>query len=726
MAPDTKGGLEYHPGDDSGTWRYRAFISYSHQDRAWGGWLHRALESYRVPARLVGKATSMGIVPARIVPVFRDREELPTAHHLGAVITSALEGSATLVVICSPAAARSRWVNEEILTFKRLGRAERILCLIVAGEPNASDQPASGLEECFPAALRFKLGPDGELSGEREEPVAADLRPTGDGRTSARLKLIAGILGVGLDELRQRDQQRKQRRLVAVSAASLAGMLLAGLLALNAVAARKDAERSREKAEELVGFMLGDLTHKLRAVGRLDVFDAINEQVLSYFESLTAKDLTSRTLAQRANALTQVGEIAFDHGDLEGATRAFSQSVAQARLLASREPESATSQNQLANSELWLGFAYWQRGDLDASLEHFRLALAAADRAHELAPGDVEILATRASAHSNTAQVLERRGELAAARQEYEIVLDLQQQLVRDDPGNPEWQAELGFAHNTLGKVELRLGHMDAARQHYARDLELKRALVAGDPTHRLWQRYLAMSEGFMAEFLELAGDHAGAVAHVERATTLGRQLVEIEPEHVLRRRFLARMQMRRARLARMEADLALATGLLTEAQATLRELVAMDPADVDHRGSLAEAHLAMAETLAGVGRHEAAIAECLAGLSILEDAAAADAANVAARVELARGELVIARLYAADGKPEVAQHYFAAAGARLETAGITSSEPAVLHARTAALAGLQDFDGARALAERLLEMGYRQPDFTALARSIGVASDET
>ena len=34
---------------------YRAFISYSHADKAWADWLHKALDMYRVPSRLVGK-----------------------------------------------------------------------------------------------------------------------------------------------------------------------------------------------------------------------------------------------------------------------------------------------------------------------------------------------------------------------------------------------------------------------------------------------------------------------------------------------------------------------------------------------------------------------------------------------------------------------------------------------------------------------------------------------
>ena len=79
----------------------------------------------------------------RFTPVFRDREELATATDLGATLIAALEQSACQVVICSPKAAKSRWVNEEILAFKRLGRAHRIFALIVAGEPGASANPAT-------------------------------------------------------------------------------------------------------------------------------------------------------------------------------------------------------------------------------------------------------------------------------------------------------------------------------------------------------------------------------------------------------------------------------------------------------------------------------------------------------------------------------------------------------------------------------------------------------
>ncbi|MBT8062695.1 MAG: toll/interleukin-1 receptor domain-containing protein, partial [Gammaproteobacteria bacterium] len=105
--------------------RYKAFISYSHRDEKWASWLHKALESYRLPRQLVGRTTRYGEVPARFYPVFRDRDELSSGASLSDRVSEALDESESLIVVCSPAAAASKWVNEEIRVFRALGRGER-------------------------------------------------------------------------------------------------------------------------------------------------------------------------------------------------------------------------------------------------------------------------------------------------------------------------------------------------------------------------------------------------------------------------------------------------------------------------------------------------------------------------------------------------------------------------------------------------------------------------
>src|SRR5258708_1319478 len=193
--------------------KYRAFISYSHDDKKWADWLHRALENYRVPKSLLDASGSNGSIPRRLFPIYRDRAETPATADLQDYVRHALEQSAYLIVICSPSSRQSKWVNQEILNFKRLGRENRVLALIVEGEPNDSEgTEGRSARECFPDGLRFKIGSNGELTSERIEPAAADARPHGDGKESAKLKLIAGLLGVNYGALKQRELEAAKRR----------------------------------------------------------------------------------------------------------------------------------------------------------------------------------------------------------------------------------------------------------------------------------------------------------------------------------------------------------------------------------------------------------------------------------------------------------------------------------------------------------------------------------
>jgi hypothetical protein len=199
--------------------RYRAFLSYSHRDTAWAKWLHRALEGYRIDKDLVGRETTCGPVPKTLRPIFRDREDFSAGHSLNEQTIAALEASQFVIAICSPNAARSKYVNEEIRHFKARGGSARVIPLIVDGEPGDAQH------ECFPPAIRFKLGTGGEVTDEREEPIAADARPQGDGKEIAKQKIVAGLLGVGLDEIMRRAARARKRRnrfrIAAVSAIAL-------------------------------------------------------------------------------------------------------------------------------------------------------------------------------------------------------------------------------------------------------------------------------------------------------------------------------------------------------------------------------------------------------------------------------------------------------------------------------------------------------------------------
>jgi WD40 repeat protein len=218
--------------------RYWAFISYSQRDGKTAGWLHRALETYRIPKQLAGKQVAGRTVPQRLFPVFRDRDELAGASDLGEALREVLGRSSCLLVVCSPNSASSRWVNEEIKAYRALGQADRVFALIIDGEPNVSDDPARSSEECFPEALRT-----GGI-----EPIAADLRPGKDGRRTALLKIIAGILGIGLDTLKQRDAERRMRRMMVTAVVMGILVIVFAGLAVYANSQRQLAEERRRLA----------------------------------------------------------------------------------------------------------------------------------------------------------------------------------------------------------------------------------------------------------------------------------------------------------------------------------------------------------------------------------------------------------------------------------------------------------------------------------------------
>jgi|GEM_PF-5802090 len=179
--------------------RWFAFLSYSHADEKTAARLARYLETFRVPVRLGGPEQRL---PARMAPIFRDRDEFSASRDLGAAITEALAQSRYLIVLCSPSAAKSRWVNEEIETFSRLSSPASVFTVLVDGDPSESFPPA--------------LVQDGV------EPLSVDLRPAAHDGHDARLRLVAALLGIQFDALKRRERTRiRNARLRTTAIATL-------------------------------------------------------------------------------------------------------------------------------------------------------------------------------------------------------------------------------------------------------------------------------------------------------------------------------------------------------------------------------------------------------------------------------------------------------------------------------------------------------------------------
>ena len=298
--------------------RYSAFISYAHSDAAVARWLHRGIENFRFPQTLIGTDSPFGPIPKRLPPVFRDRDELAASGDLGTELREALASSRFQIVICTPAAARSKWVDEEIRLFKRLHGEHRTLALIAGGEPHGA-----GGEECFPPSLRYRLRPDGELSTSPAEPIAADIRPGKDGRRLALLKLLAGISTVRLDALVRRDHARRQRRWMFASAVSTAIAVLTIGLAIYAESQRRVAVAQRDLAESSLDFLVGTFevanpaTENPRTITALTILNRASERASDEFA--TRPQIAARLLRSTGTIYYNLGLHRESERDLRGA-----------------------------------------------------------------------------------------------------------------------------------------------------------------------------------------------------------------------------------------------------------------------------------------------------------------------------------------------------------------------------------------------------------------------
>ena len=538
-------------------YKYRAFISYSHRDTGWADWLHKGLESYRPPKQVIGTVTPRGPVPKRLHPIFRDREELASATDLGTLLTEALQQSACQLVICSPQAAKSKWVNEEILAFKRLGREDRIFCLIVGGEPNATDMPGREDDECFPPALRYRLGPGGHLSSTRTEPIAADARAGKDGKDNAKLKLIAGLLGVGFDALKRREQQRRTRRLVIFSSAATAGMVVTSGLAGYALVQRGVAQRQTVRAEaeartakETTRFLVdlfkvadpseargntitaremldkgaARVEHDLAKEPAIQatLMDTLGSVYMGLGLYKQARPLLDRAVTARrsvpgvdplelSDSLSHQGDLLSAQAEYAAGEKAYRDAIG----IASARPDDPKSRDELATSLYGLGVLQALDGrfpDAEKNLrEAFRMQQALYGSSHP----------TIARTMKDLARAMADGGDLNGAVALMRSAVAMQREQRGDEP-----HPDLAEVLNDMGLLFYRHGDFEDSEKFFRESLAMKSRLL-GD-------KHPEIAAGLenVAAVLQDKGDLAGAEALYRQASEMYRELLgEYHPQ---------------------------------------------------------------------------------------------------------------------------------------------------------------------------------------------------
>jgi tetratricopeptide (TPR) repeat protein len=683
--------------------RYYAFLSYSHKDKELADWLHRELERFRVPGSLSGKLTANGVVPRRLTPVFRDQQDLSAGGELAEEIKAALAASQFLVVLCSPTAAKSRWTNQEIESFKRTRPEGCVLAAVAAGEPFASDVPGREDEECFPPALRFKYDRRGHRTAKRAEPLAADFREVGEGRRLAFLKLVAGMLGVGLDELVQREQTRRSRRLAYLAAASIAGMAVTSTLAVTAIQARNEAREQRREAEGLVAFMLGDLKDKLEPIGKLDALDGVGARVLAYYQKQDASELSDAALLQRSKALSLMAEVANARGDAQTALKLYREALAGTAETMRRKPDDPEPIFEHAQNVFYVGEIAADLGQLKAAESAMRQYKQLALKMVALQPDNMKYRMEVEYAEVDLGTVYWNQRRFAEAASQFAQGLQTIEALATADPGNADYQKSLTETLAWLADAQMSAGQLESATKLRERQVAMVTAALSrtGDVIYR---QKRVPAERALGNLYAARGQMDRAVQHLKAAVADSDQLAAIESDNTLweLNGYRARFDLIRYLIA--TSDIAAAGTETDNACAAVKRLLSKDSQRPEWRAGLRDCWIARARVALSSKQPKRAASFAEEAVAVGKTVKTSD--PVQEKYMLASAYLLLGEALKASGNPDGAKTAWEAG------LGVIPPNAAERPSETKEHRDLLDRLGAdsAALTRRLDAIGYRNP----------------
>ncbi len=690
---------------------YLAFISYRHadnteEDRQWATWLHQQLEVYDIPADLIGATNLRGeLIPERIYPVFRDEISLPADADLSNAVTLALDRSRFLIILCSPRAVQSHYVNQEILHFKQSGKEERIIAAMIFGEPNASideakqDNPEDvRTQECFPEALQYELDSDGALNKhKRTEPIAADFRlPDGsegatnpnaykrqllqDGHSkadaerlaqryeeqldNAKLKIIAGILGVRLEQLTQRDRiyqlnkaraaARRFRRIAAAMAGLTLAATLGGGLAYQqwqrTVEERNRAESLLEQVRDNLDFMNFDLRDVMKAYVPTEKRIPLMQRVDEIIESLQETDIKSSEDKRRiAVSLLNKADLILKNRQLDSSMALPLLKKAQSitEQLAGEDPHNNVFQTDLSITYTKLGDIMLHNGEAKAARKYYVSALEIDQSLVATHPEDRKFMYNLSVSYSKIGDAfLHLPGGVNSAWRVYTEALNKAKSLIEWEPTNTSFLHRLWATNIALGDVQLRRIGSKSAQRYYQSSLEIARNALDTEPSNTQLKTSAITSHLRLGNVLVEQRIPEEALIHYQSALKDIESLVKHDPKNTAHLRSLWVAYNKAGETERNLNNLNAALSMHRSALEVANNLVKHNSDNVDYQRNLSVSYSLLGDSYRSLNQATTALEHYQTALAITNKLLENDRDNITLQRDLWVRHYNIAKAY--------------------------------------------------------------------------------
>jgi tetratricopeptide (TPR) repeat protein len=434
-----------------------------------------------------------------------------------------------------------------------------------------------------------------------------------------------------------------------------------------AEASAREARDEQAKVEEVMGFLLGELSDKLRPIGRMDLLRAVTERVLAHYESIPIAGetderrfaafknrgqvlaiqgdsaraaeafQTSLEIAQRlashdpGNVIWQrelllchqrIGEISLARGDSAKALEEYEKSLAMAQRLAAQQPSALPWQQLRLANHVKIGDVHWAQGDKRQALANYKAALEIAQR---FAPMDTNNLAWQrdlSATYSKARPLLLQEWGVEKVLDHCRAGLALTQRLATNDPGNTELQSSLALCHDDLGDVLLARKEMKPALGQYQQAMRIRLALATADPRNTEWQRDLLRSYFKIGGVLSSTGEK-GRLKVFADATSV---LVYLHKKNVELARLLLRGDGRNE----------VALEAFRYSTNVAQRLVDRDPGNAQWQEDSAQSHSLLGDLLLQAKEENDALAEYRRALEIRQQLVTKDPNAIETQISLA------------------------------------------------------------------------------------------
>ncbi|ASK99122.1 winged helix-turn-helix domain-containing protein [Xanthomonas citri] len=415
--------------------------------------------------------------------------------------------------------------------------------------------------------------------GRRSDHLLNSGRPLSEAREAAR-RMPQDLDALEHAFLRACERSQRQRRGLYAAAAALLVVLASAslLLGWRARQAQQVAEQRRDQAQQLVGYMLGDLAEQLRTVGNLKLLDSVGSRALRYLEDLPSAEMHTGDLINHARALRTTGEVLMNQGKVKEAHAAFTRAAATAEQARMRAPDALEAEAETGQAAYWLGYLAYQAKQLPLARTYWLQYLAACEHLVRAAPQDPRWQLELSYALNNLGTLSRSEGQATAAIEFFARSIALKRQVLARTPDNAAVRYELVDSLSWLSLAQENQGLLAPAEQGYREQIAVLRVLVKNDPDANAWRRRMATSLLRTSNLALARGHLAQAQADAQASVDILEPLVAQQPDNRTWQRDLAHAYAQAGWVAALDGRADAATCQLTQARQTLAGLLQRQP----------------------------------------------------------------------------------------------------------------------------------------------------